>query len=148
MNITKTITRLFFATALVAAGGTAAATPTSGSAEGPVTSAPNASSDWVVKSADSVCGVSESHQITNPAKVDYDKLMDATSEMKELKRKGIKKGSARGQTLVTAARDRVRRAANAVMSEKGHCSVWKKISHKKKTAVTDITDAVKKKLEA
>jgi len=148
MKYTTTITRLFLATALVAAGGTAAATPTSGPVEGPAINAPNVGSDWVVKSEDSVCGVSEARQITNPAKVDYTKLMDATPEMKELTRKGIKKDSARGQTLVTAARDRVRRAANSVMSEKGHCSVWKKISHKKKTAVTDITDAVKKKLEA
>ena len=147
MTITTTIARLALATALIAVGGVPAAQTASAPAEGPITSVP-VGSDWVVKSADSVCGVSEARQITNPAKVDYTKLMDATPEMKELKKKGIKKDSARGQTLVTAARDRVRRAANAVMSEKGHCSVWKKISHKKKKAVTDITDAVKTKLEA
>jgi hypothetical protein len=104
-------------------------------------------SDWEVKSEDSICGVSAARQITNPAKVDYEKLMDATEEMKELKREGIKPDSARGQALVTQARDKVRRAAKAVMTEKGHCSVWKKISHKKNQEVTDITSAVKDKLE-
>jgi len=105
-------------------------------------------SDWVVKSEDNVCGVSQARQITNPAKVDYEKLMSATAEMKELKREGIKRDSARGQTLVTKARDKVRQASKAVMNEKGHCSVWKKITHKKGTAVTDITSAIKQKLGA
>ncbi len=34
------------------------------------------------------------------------------------------------------------------MKDKGHCSVWKKITHKKGTKATDLTSAVKKKLEA
>jgi len=108
--------------------------------------APISGSDWVVKSEDNVCGVSSARQITNPAKVDYEALMNATSEMKELKRAGIKRDSARGQALVTKARDKVRRAARSVMTEKQYCSVWKKISHKKNRAVTDITAAVKAKL--
>ena len=103
-------------------------------------------SHWIAKSADSVVGVSEARQVTNPAKIDYEKLMKATPEMKELRKEGIDKTSARGQTLVTAARDRIRRAARSVMTAKGHCSVWKKISHKDKRTVTDITEAVKAKL--
>ncbi len=69
--------------------------------------------DWQVKQADHVSGVSSAQQITNPAKVSYASLMDDTKEMKELKRKGIKKNSAQGQVLVSAAKDRVRRAAQA-----------------------------------
>ncbi|MFT7486089.1 MAG: hypothetical protein ACI9F9_001942 [Candidatus Paceibacteria bacterium] len=108
--------------------------------------APNTGSDWIVKSENAICGVSEAHQITNPAKVDYDALMSATEEMKELRKKRIDKTSARGQTLVAAARDRVRRATSSVMKAKGHCSVWKKISHKKGTVVTDLTKAIKAKI--
>jgi hypothetical protein len=102
--------------------------------------------DWVVKQADHVSGVSSAHQITNPAKISYDSLMGDTSEMKELKRKGIRKDSARGQVLVSAAKDRVRRAAKSVMTAKGHCSVWKSIKSKSGKSVTDITEDVRKKL--
>jgi len=103
-------------------------------------------SDWVVKSADSICGVSTARRITNPAKVDYDKLLGATSEMKEIKRDGIDPKSAHGQALVTKARNKVREAAKSAMSEKGHCSVWKKISHKEGKAVVDLTSTVEAKL--
>ena len=147
MRACNSMSRLLAAAALAAAAAPGALALTAPAAPQPAEQT-TTGSDWVVKSEDSVCGVSEAHMITNPAKVDYDALMEATPEMKELKRKGIKRDSARGQTLVTAARDRVREAASAVMSEKGHCSVWKEISHKKDKAVTDITDAVKAKLEA
>ena len=102
--------------------------------------------DWVVKTEDSIVGVSQARQITNPAKVDYEKLMKETPEMKTLRKKKIDETSARGQTLVTAAQSRIRRVARTVMTEKSHCSVWKKISHKKGTAVTDLTETIKKKL--
>lgn len=111
------------------------------------TAAQAISTDWVVKTADNVCGVSTSRQITNPAKVNFDTLMSATSEMKELKREKIDKTSARGQALVTKATEKVREAAKAVMSDKGHCSVWKKISHKQNKAIVDLTDAIKPKLK-
>lgn len=103
-------------------------------------------SDWVVRSEDHICGVSEARMIANPARVNYESLMNATPEIKELRRKGIDRDSARGQTLVTAARDRVRRATNAIMQEKGYDSVWKRISHRKGTAVADITSAVTTKI--
>ncbi len=104
------------------------------------------SANWVISQADHVSGVSNALQITNPAKVSYDSLMKDTSEMKELKKKGIKKNSARGQVMVSAAKDRVRRAAKAVMTAKGYCSVWKKITCKTGATVPDITEAVRKKL--
>lgn len=110
------------------------------------TEAQSAGTDWVAKSADSICGVSTARQITNPAKVDYDELLEATSEMKELKREKIDKTSARGQALVTKATQKVREAAKKVMTEKGHCSVWKKISHKQKKTIVDLTSAIKPKL--
>lgn len=111
----------------------------------PVEAAVNGS-DWVVDQANHVSGVSSAHQITNPAKISYDSLMDDTSEMKELKKKGIKKDSARGQVLVSSAKDRVRRAAKAAMVAKGHCSVWKKIKSKRGVKVVDLTEEVRKRL--
>jgi hypothetical protein len=103
-------------------------------------------SDWVVQADDHVSGVSNALQITNPAQVSYDSLMDDTSEMKELNRKGIRKDSAQGQVLVSAAKDRVRRAAKTVMKAKGYCSVWKQITSKSGVTVPDITEDVRKKL--
>jgi hypothetical protein len=108
---------------------------------------PTSLADWIVKSADSICGVSTARQITNPAKVDYDKLLKATSEMKELRREGIDKNSARGQALVTKATQKVRETAKRVMTEKGHCSVWKKISNKSGKTVADLTSAILPKLD-
>ena len=148
----NTISRSWMLGALLAlglAGTPALAAPntnTAGSPPGDVTTTDLTGADWDVKSENSVCGVSTARQITNPAKVDYEKLMSATSEMKELEREGIKRDSARGQTLVIKARDKVRRASKAVMDEKGHCSVWKKIRHKKGRTVADITSSVEAKL--
>ena len=122
-----------------------AAPPTSDS--GGVQGAEVASADWVVKAEDNVCGVSNARQITFPAKVRYDALMRATPEMKEMKSKGIDKNSPRGIRLVSDAKARILTAAKAVMSDNGHCSVWKKILHKRGTSATDITDAVLLKLE-
>ena len=48
--------------------------------------------------------------------------------------------------LVSAAKDRVRRAAKTVMKAKGHCSVWKQITSKSGVTVPDITEDVRKKL--
>ena len=106
------------------------------------------SADWVVKTGDNVCGVSEARQISNPAKVKYDALMRATPEMKEMKRKGIDKDSARGMVLISEAKARIKLVAKVVMTDKGHCSVWKKISHKRGRSATDITDTVLLKLES
>lgn len=132
--------------ALLALPGLGFAQEPPGAVEVPIAEANLA--DWVVKAGDNVCGVSEARQISNPAKVKYDALMRATPEMKEMKRKGIDKDSARGLVLIAEAKDRIKRVAKAVMTDKGHCSVWKKISHKRGRSVTDITDTVLQKLES
>jgi hypothetical protein len=104
-------------------------------------------SDWIVEEADNVCGLTDPRQIANPAEIDYDALLEATSEMKEMKRKGIDKNSPEGQVLYNKAVDRVRSAASRVMKDKGYDSVWKKISHRKGKKVPVITDAVKDALD-
>ena len=143
MNKMMGVTGTLLASLLVA--GSATSAPRVDRIEGFSVSA-TAGSDWTVKTADSVVGVSEARQITNPSKINYSKLLKATPEMKELKKEGLDKNSARGQTLVSQAQSRIARASRAVMTAKGYCSVWKKISHKKQQAVTDITALVKAKL--
>jgi len=124
-----------------------AAAPASGGAasESAVVIA-NVGSDWVVKSGDNVCGVSTARQLSNPAKVSYNSLLNDTPELKEMRKKGIKKDSPEGQILHNKGVDRVKKAAKAAMSEKGHCSVWKKIRNRKGITVPDITETVRAKL--
>ena len=106
------------------------------------------SADWIVDEADNVCGLTEARQITNPAKVEYDGLIRATAEIKELERKGIDKDSPEGQMLYNKAVDRVRKASQKVMKAKRYCSVWKSISHRDPNhKIDDITEAVKAKLD-
>jgi len=104
------------------------------------------SCNWVVRSEDNVAGVSVARRITHPARVDFEKLMRATPEVKSLRKEGIERTSARGQILLSAAQSRVRRAARQVMNEKSHCSVWKEIRHKDERLVPDVTAAVLREL--
>lgn len=103
--------------------------------------------DWIVEAADNVCGLTDPRQISNPAELDYDELLRATPEMKEMKRKGIDKDSPEGQVLYNKAVDRVQSAAARVMKDKGYDSVWKKVRHRQGRKAPSITDAVKDKLE-
>ncbi|MDP6956004.1 MAG: hypothetical protein QF599_08500, partial [Planctomycetota bacterium] len=66
----------------------------------------------------------------------------ATTEFKEIQRKGLKKGDAEYQLLHNQALTRVTNAADKAQKANGHCSIWKKISHSDGRAVTDLTAAV------
>lgn len=114
--------------------------------DGPPVLATEGDSDWIVEEANNICGVRTARQITNPAKVHYRTLLDATPEIQEMKRKGIDKDSPEGQLLYNAAIDRVRRAAERVMDEGGYCSIWKRIRHRDGRAVPDVTEAVEREL--
>lgn len=96
-----------------------------------------------VKKEDNICGLDEPRQLTRPAKVDYDALVDETPEAKTVKAKKIDPNSAKGIELMTKARSRVLTACESVRSAKNHCSVWKQISRRNGKAITDITDLVK-----
>lgn len=98
---------------------------------------------YKVDKDDTICGLSEPRQLTNPAKVDYQALMDETGEIKELKRNKIDPSSAKGIELTTKARTKVRDACEVVRTNKSHCSIWKKISRRDRVAIADVTDAVK-----
>ncbi len=104
------------------------------------------SSGWKAKAKDNIAGLSDLKKVSNPAVVDYDKLLAATAEMKQIKRDKIDPDSPKGRSLRQQAVERVTKAAEAIRSEKRHCSVWKAISHKDGRKVADITKAVQDKL--
>jgi hypothetical protein len=100
---------------------------------------------WIAKAADNICGLRDPRTLSSPAKVDFKKLLDATPEMKKLSRDGIDKNSPEGIQLTQKAIDRLTQASKTVMSEKGHCSVWKEIKNSDERSVPDITNAVLQK---
>jgi len=101
---------------------------------------------YVVNKSDNICGLDQPRQLTNPAKVDYQALLDATPEAKKIKDDKIDPESSEGITLMTKARARVLKACESVRASQGHCSVWKVIRRRDGKALSDITDAVKRKL--
>lgn len=110
-----------------------------------VEGAANAASGWIVRSEDNLCGLNDAKKLSNPGKLRYSELREATPEIKKMKEKHIDPTSPEGIQLKQAAVDRIRTAADAVRGERGHCSVWKKIRHKDGRAVPDLTDLVKKR---
>lgn len=110
----------------------------------PIPASPVASG-WIVRSGDNICGLSDPKKLSNPGRVRYTELRDATPEMKKMKDKNIDPSSPEGIQLKQAAVDRIRNASDAVRGERGHCSVWKKIRHKDGRSIPDLTDLVKKR---
>ena len=99
-------------------------------------------SGWVVNKSDNICGLDDARMLSNPAKVDYRRLLSATPEMKKIKNDGIDLNSSKGIQLRTAAVDRVRRACNTVQQSNGHCSVWKTVRHRDGRSIPDVTSTV------
>lgn len=88
---------------------------------------PDGESKYVADPEDWICGLGDLRQLTNPAQVDYESLMEATPWMKELRREGIDPQSARGLILRAKAQAEVSRACDVVRREFEHCSVWRSI---------------------
>ncbi len=101
---------------------------------------------WICDRADNICGLDDAKTLSNPAKVDYPKLLEATAEYKKIKDEKIDANSAEGIQLRQKAAERVRDACEKVRSAKSYCSVWKTISHQDGRSIPDITDAVKDQL--
>ena len=101
---------------------------------------------WSAKSSDHLAGISDLDKVSNPAVVDYDQLLEATEEMKKMRKDKIDPDSAKGRSLRQQAAERVTKAANAIRKEKRYCSVWKAISHQDGRSVDDITSSVEAKL--
>ena len=97
------------------------------------------SSAWRTNPKDNICGLTSTRQLTQPARIDYRTAIASTPEMKDLKRRGISLDSAEGQILRERAADRVRKIGSKLMKRKGHCSLWKEISHSNNRVIPDMT---------
>ena len=97
---------------------------------------------WRAEARDNICGLSNPRHVTNPSVVNYSVVLNATPEMKDLRRRDINPRSAEGQILKQRAVDHVRRVGSKVMRKSGHCSMWKAISHRDGRRVRDLTDEV------
>jgi len=104
------------------------------------------SRDWIAKSTDSVVGLKEASQVSNPAVVDWQALLEATPEVRKLRSQKIAEDSPEGIQLLTEAANRATTACESLRASQGYCSVWKSIRHKDGRAVADITDLVKAQL--
>jgi hypothetical protein len=89
-------------------------------------------SGWVADAEDNICGLSDLRTVRQPGVVDWDALMDATAEMRKLKREKIKKDSPEGVILVTKAESKCMKACTKQMRKTKVDSMWKKISHSSK----------------
>jgi hypothetical protein len=104
--------------------------------------APAAGRDWILRTADNVCGLRDANQLTHPGLVDFEACLAATPEMKKIENQGIDPKSAEGIQLRSAAVTRVTTAAEAVRAAGGYCSVWKEIRHKDGRAIDDLSSRV------
>lgn len=94
---------------------------------------------YVVDPADWICGLGDPRQLTDPARVDYDDLMEATPQMRELHRDGVDPESARGLILRSKAQAEVKRACEVVRRRFEHCSVWREIRRRDGGAIPERT---------
>lgn len=102
--------------------------------------------DWICSVSDNICGLRDTKMLSNPAKVDFDALLSATSELQRVRKEGIDPSSPEGVALKQAGIDRVTKACDAVRVANGHCSVWKAIKHRDERVIADITELVKARL--
>jgi hypothetical protein len=102
----------------------------------------DASAAWIAERADSICGLDDLRQVSNPARIDYGAVMKATPEIKKMHDEHIDANSPEGIQLRALAADRVKRAAEIVRTKGGYCSVWKHIQHKDGREVPDVSSQV------
>jgi hypothetical protein len=130
----------------VSDGQGAAATAAPGSPGGARDGQSPREAGWIARDEDHVCGLQVLEQVSSPARIDYDVVLEATEEYRQLRRDGIDPASARGQALTNAAKRRATSAARTHMESTGYCSVWKAIRHRDGRNVPDITEAVRRAL--
>jgi len=101
---------------------------------------------WIATPADNICGIKKPEQVTQPGIISWQQALDATDEMKKIKREKIDKNSALGITLIEAATRKTRNACQKAMKDMNVDSVWKQISHVRKVP-WDVTHKVIEILE-
>ncbi|MDB2576191.1 hypothetical protein N9Z54_03185 [Planctomycetota bacterium] len=108
--------------------------------------AAGAAASYEARSSNSISGLTDVSQLSNPMAVRYDEVMEATEERVRMRKEKIDPTSPLGEILESAAHRRVSAACRAVMRRDGHCSAWKKIKRKDGRAVPDTTTDVIAKL--
>jgi len=101
---------------------------------------------WIATPSDNICGIKKPEQVTQPGIISWQQALDATDEMKKIKREKIDKNSALGITLMEAATRKTRNACQKAMKDMNVDSVWKQISHVRKVP-WDVTHKVIEILE-
>jgi hypothetical protein len=99
-------------------------------------------SPWRALPHDNVCGLRDLSQLSMPAKIDFERCLEATPEMKRMRKQGIRAQSPEGIQLLNEAINRVSEAANLVRAAGGYCSVWKAIEHRDRRRIPDLTAQV------
>ncbi len=102
---------------------------------------------WVAAEDDNICGIKDLKKVSNPAKVDYDDLWDATPQIKKMKEKKIDPESTEGKALRSQAKTLITKTCELVRAAKGHCGIWKTIKNEDGRAIPDVTEDVKSRFE-
>ena len=81
---------------------------------------------------------------SQPATIDYAKVKKATPEWKTIRSKGVRKGSARYQLLISAMNNRIKRACKSAAEAAGRDCVVRKgdIKDRRGLSVKDLTQQV------
>jgi len=133
---------LFFAIVSLALGGFVRAHPAPGETSAPAAVPTAFLHGWTAAEEDNICGIADLRKVACPAAVDYDELLRATPQMREIDRKGIDPESAEGKALRKGARTLITKTCEVVRDAKGYCSVWKAISHQDGRTIPDVTEDV------
>ena len=106
-------------------------------------SSPLVATDWIAEPSDNICGIADLKKVSNPARVDFDSLIESTPEIKEMRRDRVDPVSARGKQLRRAANELVTKATEMVRRARGHCGIWKAIRHRDGRAIPNVTEEVR-----
>jgi hypothetical protein len=101
---------------------------------------------WVADEDDNICGIKDLKKVSNPAKVAYGDLWDATPQIKKMKEKKIDPESVEGKALRNQAKTLITKTCETVRATKGHCGVWKAIKNEDGRKVPDLTEDVKEEM--
>jgi len=102
---------------------------------------------WVAEEEDNICGIRDLKKVSNPGKVNYTDLWDATPQIKKMREKKIDPESTEGKALRSQAKTLITKSCEVVRAAKGHCGIWKAIKNEDGRKVPDVTDDVKDKLD-
>jgi hypothetical protein len=101
---------------------------------------------WQVDATHNLCGLTQARQLSSPAQVDLEALLEATPEVRRLRAERISDKSAAWAHLMEGARKRVLRACERERAASGWCSVWSRIRHRRGGQAPDITSGVAERM--